>query len=157
MNKLGRIGLIVLLAASALPLPAQEAKPTPPAGQTAEQAPTVPPLPGTFIYDAQGRRDPFKDLLGGRDVRERTAAGGIAQMSVDDLVLMGIIKTKKGFTAIIGTSQGFPSFVNVGDKFSDGYVLSIDANQVVLRKTHERGIPLMRPRDIIKEINPEER
>jgi len=53
--------------------------------------------------------------------------------------------------------QGFPYFVNVGDKFSDGYVLSISDFQVVFRKTNERGVPLMRPRDIIKEINPEER
>jgi Tfp pilus assembly protein PilP len=81
----------------------------------------------------------------------------VAETPIEDLVLMGIIKTKKGFTAIVGTSQGFPSFVNVGDKFSDGYVLSINENQVVFRKTHERGIPLMRPRDIIKEISPEER
>ncbi len=51
--------------------------------------------------------------------------------------------------------QGFPMFAKVGDKFADGYVLSISETQVVLRKTHERGIPLMRPRDIIKEITEE--
>jgi hypothetical protein len=46
-------------------------------------------------------------------------------------------------------------FAKIGDKFADGYVLSITATQVVLRKTHERGIPLMRPRDVIKEITEE--
>jgi len=46
-------------------------------------------------------------------------------------------------------------FVKVGDKFTDGFVLSITESQVVLRKTHERGIPLIRPRDIVKEITEE--
>ncbi len=155
MRKLALFGVIVLLAAGVLPLPAQEAKPAPPAGQTAAALEPPPAPPGTFVYNSEGRRDPFKDLLGGRDVREK--AGGVAETPIEDLILMGIIKSKKGFTAIVGTSQGFPSFVNVGDKFSDGYVLSINENQVVFRKTHERGIPLMRPRDIIKEITPEER
>lgn len=156
MRKLALFGVIILLAASGLPLPAQEAKPAPPAGQTAAAQEPPPAPPGVFAYNSEGRRDPFKDLLGGRDVREK-AAGGIAETPIEDLILMGIIKSKKGFTAIVGTSQGFPSFVNVGDRFSDGYVLSIDENKVVFRKTHERGIPLMRARDITKEITPEER
>jgi hypothetical protein len=73
------------------------------------------------------------------------------------LVLIGIVKAKKGYTAVVGTTQGFPRFLNVGDKVADGYVLSISQSQVVFRKTSERGIPLMRPRDVVKEINPEER
>ena len=76
-------------------------------------------------------------------------------MFIDDLVLFGIVKNKNVYTALIGMPQGFPMFAKVGDKFADGYVLSINETQVVLRKTHERGIPLMRPRDIIKEITEE--
>ena len=65
------------------------------------------------------------------------------------------LKSQNVFTALIGTPQGFPMFAKVGDKFADGYVLSITDTQVVLRKTHERGIPLIRPRDVIKEITEE--
>jgi len=114
-----------------------------------------PPEKGT--YDPAGRRDPFKNLLAGKDIKEKTAAGGIPQISIDDTNLVGIVKSKQKLTAIVVGPQGFPYFVKVGDKFSDGYILSINENQVVFRKTNERGIPLMRPRDIIKEINPEER
>ncbi len=109
-----------------------------------------------FTYDPAGRRDPFKDLLGGRELKE-ASANGEPQVSVEDLILMGIVKGPKGYTAILGTAQGFPFFVHVGDKFSDGYILSIEPERVVFRKTREKGIPLMRPRDVIKEINPEER
>lgn len=108
-------------------------------------------------YNQAGRRDPFKNLLAGKNIKEKTAVGGIPQISVDDTNLVGIVKSKQKLTAIVVGPQGFPYFVNVGDKFSDGYVLSISDFQVIFRKTNERGIPLMRPRDIIKEINPEER
>jgi Tfp pilus assembly protein PilP len=108
-------------------------------------------------YNPAGRRDPFKNLLAGKDVKEKAAAGGIPQISIDDTNLVGIVKSKQKLTAIVVGPQGFPYFVKVGDKFADGYVLSINDFQVIFRKTNERGIPLMRPRDIIKEINPEER
>lgn len=107
-----------------------------------------------FTYKPEGRRDPFKDMLAGRDMREKSAMGE-AQLSIDDLVLFGIVKNKNVYTALIGTAQGFPTFAKVGDKFADGYVLSISDTQVVLRKTHERGVPLPRPRDVIKEITEE--
>ena len=114
-----------------------------------------PPEKGT--YDPAGRRDPFKNLLAGKDVKDKAAPGGIPQLTIDDTTLVGVVKAKQKLTAIVGGPQGFPFFIKTGDKLADGYVLSIDESQVVFRKTNERGIPLMRPKDIIKKINPEER
>jgi Tfp pilus assembly protein PilP len=148
MKKSAFVLLIVGLT-GLIPLLAQETTAAPPP----EAAQTVAPPPG-FTYNPEGRRDPFKDLLTGRDMREKTAMGE-SQVFIDDLVLFGIVENNKIFTAMIGMPQGFPMFVKVGDKFTDGYVLSISESQVVLRKTHERGIPLIRPRDIIKEITEE--
>jgi len=153
MKRLSLALVIVSLAAGFL-LPAQEQSPPQPQGQPAVQAP--PPGPG-FTYDPAGRRDPFKDLLGGQDINKKNPAGGISQVAVEDLVLIGITKTKRGLTAIVGSSQGLPYFVNVGDRFADGYVLEITETKAVFRKTHDRGVPLVRARDIVKEINPEER
>jgi len=142
--------LILFLSLSGMaPLLAQEQEAAPPP----EAKQTVAP-PSGFAYNPEGRRDPFKDLLGGRGRGEKTAAGE-AQVFIDDLVLFGIVKNKDTYTAMIGMPQGFPMFVKVGDKFTDGFVLSISDTQVVIRKTHERGIPLIRPRDIIKEITEE--
>jgi Tfp pilus assembly protein PilP len=128
----------------------------------AQQEATAPPQPGPtpaltvqtgFTYSPDGRRDPFKNLLSGRDLKR--AEIGENQLNIDDLVLFGIVKNKNVYTALLGAAQGFPTFAKVGDKFADGYVLSINDTQVVLRKTHERGIPLVRPRDVIKEITEE--
>ena len=141
--------LIGISLAGLAPLVAQETAAEPPP----QTAPMLSVQTG-FTYNSEGRRDPFKDLLGGRDLKEKSVLGE-NQIFIDDLVLFGIVKNQNVFTALIGMPQGFPMFAKVGDKFADGYVLSITATQVVLRKTHERGIPLMRPRDVIKEITEE--
>ncbi len=147
--KKAAILLILFAGAGLLGLPAQDTAPAPP--QESAQLLTV---PTGFTYSPEGRRDPFKDLLAGRDLREKNALGE-EQFFIDDLILFGIVKNQNVYTALIGMPQGFPMFAKVGDKFADGYVLSISDAQVVLRKTHERGIPLIRPRDIIKEITEE--
>ncbi|OGD18155.1 MAG: hypothetical protein A2Y69_02350 [Candidatus Aminicenantes bacterium RBG_13_59_9] len=108
-------------------------------------------------YDASGRRDPFKNLLGGKELKEKAPMGEAPQLYIDDVNLIGIVKYKKRFTAVLSGPQGFPYYFEVGDKLSDGFILSITENQVIFRKTNERGIPLTKPKDIIKEINPEER
>ncbi|MFW6160030.1 MAG: hypothetical protein ACOC57_02690 [Acidobacteriota bacterium] len=112
---------------------------------------------GKQIYEPEGRRDPFRDLLAGRDIREKTAITGTHQMSIDDTVLIGIVKARGEYTAIINGPQEFPYYIKSGDQFEDGFVLSIEESKVVFRKTRERDIPLMRPKDITKEINPQEK
>ncbi|MDH4272553.1 MAG: hypothetical protein OEW18_11335 [Candidatus Aminicenantes bacterium] len=108
-------------------------------------------------YDASGRRDPFKNLLGGKELKEKSSLGAAPQLFIDDINLIGIVKYKKKYTAILSGPQGFPYYFEIGDKLSDGFILSIGEAQVIFRKTNERGIPLTKPKDIIKEINPEER
>lgn len=135
-------------------LAAQEEK-----AETAPQAASVVenlPVP-TFSYDPEDRRDPFKNLMAGRDVKEKPGAGGLTQLSIGDMTLIGIVKSKGRLTAIVTGPQGFPHFVKTGDRFADGYVFNIQETQAVFRVTSERGIPLMRPKDIVKAINPEER
>lgn len=112
---------------------------------------------GAITYDPAGRRDPFRDLLAGQEVDPTAVGEGIAGLSIDDLVLIGITKVRGTLNAVINGPQGFPHTIRTGDQFSDGFVLSIHDSKVVFRKTRERGVPLYKPKDVIKEINPEER
>ena len=113
------IMLMVASLAGLAPLCAQEAQTAPPP----EIAQAI-AVPTGYAYNPEGRRDPFKDLLGGRDLKEKSVLGE-NQMFIDDLVLFGIVKNKNVFTALIGMPQGFPMFAKIGDKFADGYVLSL--------------------------------
>lgn len=147
------ICIAVLLAGSPA-LSLQEAE----TGEVREDTlPILKTREGGFTYVPGNRRDPFRDLLAGRDVPDKTAGAGIAQMSVAEVTLIGIVKGRDELTAIVTAPHGFPYFVKRGDKFADGHVLSINIDRVVFRQTRERGIPLLRPKDIVKEISPEER
>ena len=108
-------------------------------------------------YRREGRKDPFRDLLGGREGERKTTPSGAPEIFIEDVALIGIVKARGKFTAIVTGPQEFPLYIKVGHKFSDGFVLSIDDSKVTFRKTKERGFPLFRPKDIVKEIHPEER
>jgi len=108
-------------------------------------------------YERAGRKDPFRNLLAGKDGKRETTPGGEPEIFIDDITLIGIVKARGKFTAIVTGPQEFPLFIKVGQRFSDGFVLSIQESRITFRKTKERGFPLFRPRDIVKEIHPEER
>ena len=127
------------------------------AGETQDVARVDDVMKKRIVYNPAGRRDPFRDLLAGGEVKDKLLKGGISQMSIDDIVLIGIAKIKENYSAIINSPQGFPYTIREGNKFADGYVLSIDESKVTFRQTKERGVPLYKPRNVIKEINPEER
>lgn len=121
------------------------------------EIPIEPPKKPRSPYDPEGRRDPFRDLLAGREVAETEAAEGLPQMSIDNINLIGIVKVEGKFIAIINSSKGFPFNIKVNDRLADGFVLSIEAKRVVFRKIKDRGIALLKPEDIVKEIKIEER
>jgi hypothetical protein len=114
-------------------------------------------VPQVRSYDPGGRRDPFKDLFGGKDIRETRTVTGPADLLVEDIVVVGIIKSKSGYTALIAMTDGFPLTAREGDRFADGYILSIGNGEIIFRKTHERGVPLLKPKDIVRDITSEER
>ena len=116
---------------------------------------TAPIVPAT--YNQAGRRDPFRNLLRGADVSEKKVITGLSDLTVLEIQIVGVVKSKGRYEAVIGMPSGFPLTAREGDRFSDGYVLSIAADQVVLRQTHQGGVPLPRPKDIVREITSEER
>jgi hypothetical protein len=154
-NRLPLLGVLVL----GLSLPARPAPQTGTGGQnTAPPAVVVKkPAPPIFSYNPENRRDPFKDLFGGKELREKKPATGLADMEIEEVVLMGIVKLGSRYEAIAAFSDGFPLALREGQKLADGFVFAIEADRVVFRKTSDKGFPLSRPKDIIKEISPEER
>ncbi|MBM3297311.1 MAG: pilus assembly protein PilP [Candidatus Aminicenantes bacterium] len=123
-----------------------------------ETAPVQPSLESApVIFTSAGKRDPFKDLLAGTEVADKSPGGKAPQVSIDDLVLIGIVRERGKLYALVTSGpQGFPHRIQRGDRFSDGYVVSVGEANVLFRKTSDRGITLPRPRDVIKEISQEE-
>lgn len=112
---------------------------------------------GSPAYTAAGRRDPFKNLFSGQEIKERRTVTRVDELMIEEVQIMGIVKARSGWEVILSIADGFPMTAREGDRFADGYVLSIREDAVIFRKTVDRGMPLLKPKDIVKEINPEER
>ena len=69
---------------------------------------------GGFVYKPRGRRDPFWDLLRGKEAKMRRAAKeGIAGLEIDQLELEGIILQSGKFIALFKGPKGNPYDVQV--------------------------------------------
>jgi len=92
--------------------------------------------PSDYVYQPKGRRDPFWNLLQGKNVRlKREAKEGIAGLLVDELELEGIITKDGQNIALFKGPDGRPYDVRTGDYVYDGEVLDITPNAVVFKRT----------------------
>ncbi len=106
------------------------------------------------IYTSKGRKDPFKNQFGKATPSKGKpgAKSGSPGMSINTVKLIGIVKAKGRFTAIISGPGNFPMFIKARDRFYDGYVLRIEASRVIFRQTRQGNIRLSPAKTIIKEI-----
>ena len=106
------------------------------------------------IYSSKGRKDPFRDQFGKATPSKikPAAKAGSPGMSISTVKLIGIVKAKGLFTAIISGPGNFPMFIKARDRFYDGYVLRIEASRVIFRQTRQGSVRLAKAKTIIKEI-----
>ena len=161
---------VALLIAAAATLGAQApaaSAPTPVPTAPAVIAP-VPESPGqalieqdesamsgrSYSYDPAGRRDPFRSLL----VREQSRGGlqrppGIAGISIDDLVVHGIWKTRAGYVAQIRATDNKSYLVRAGDLLYDGEVTRVGPNEVSFRQNLNDPQSVKPFREVTKQLN----
>jgi Tfp pilus assembly protein PilP len=151
--------LIVTLMLFALVIPAQQDT------QATEQEAKVTdddtqaaiPL-GEFVYQPQGRRDPFWDLSKGEKAKTaREELEGIAGLLIDELKLEGIVFARGKYRALLsGPSNAEPPFdVTVGVNVYDGVIVKIDANSVVFKKILTMPLGGKKEKFETKWLNPE--
>jgi len=159
MKKIILIGLLVLPLVVFGQDKTQEQSDKPPAAEalSEEEQEAASILPGEFIYNPEGRRDPFWNLLQGKSVKEnREFIEGIAGLIIDELELEGIVITKGTYIAQLKGPDSIPYFVKVGDKVYDGEVIAIDRNSISFRKSLTIAMVGQKERVIVKTLNPEE-
>jgi type IV pilus assembly protein PilP len=149
--------VLAVLAVSAAVLAAPPAPvPAKPGAPSAQPAPPPPPEEDeghAYVYDPAGRRDPFKSLL----VRERSREGerppGIPGLSVDELELQGLWKTRSGWIAQVRGSDNRSYLLRKGDLLFDGEVLDVRANELTLRQNVNDPQSVKPFRDVTKRLN----
>lgn len=112
---------------------------------------------GDFVYQPRGRRDPFWDLLKGKNVKlKREEKEGIAGMLIDELELEGILLKGKKYIALFKGPDGKPYDVKVGDSVYDGEIIKIDINTVVFKRILTIALGGTKEKIITKRLTPEE-
>jgi type IV pilus assembly protein PilP len=158
--------LIVLLVVSTIL--AQTPPADPAAGDTAETTTEgdvqasleeileEPTTTDAYRYDPQGRRDPFRSLIG-PSIRkfEGERPPGVAGFLIDEVKLAGIFETRQGLTAMIAGPDNKSYTLKVGEKVLDGEVIRITRSSVVFRQELNDPTRIERYREVVKDLAPE--
>jgi Tfp pilus assembly protein PilP len=127
--------------------------PAPPAAAPAVPLPSPPP---NFQYDAEGRRDPFLDLVnrGTESVRGGNASAkrpdGVPGMETNALVVKGIMQSRGAWLAMVSGADGKVYTVRAGDKLFDGVIRTITAQAVVILQEVNDPLSLQKQREVRK-------
>ncbi|HEY3171864.1 MAG TPA: hypothetical protein VGK86_04720 [Thermoanaerobaculia bacterium] len=159
------VAVVLSLAAgvvAAPPRPTPTAKPTPvlapgainsPGQAMIEQEEAA--LSGrSYTYDPAGRRDPFRSLLVRPEDRARgNRPAGVAGMSIDDIAIYGIWKTRSGYVAQVRATDNKSYLIRPGDLLYDGEVTRVGPNEVVFRQNINDPQSVKPFREVTKQLN----
>lgn len=111
----------------------------------------------TYRYDPQGRRDPFKSLVGpaSQRVRREDAPPGPPGFMIDEIDLQGVLGRAGGYVAIIKGPDNIGYNLQVGDKVFDGEVIRITPQSIVFRQDVNDPTRIERFREVVKELVPQ--
>lgn len=108
-----------------------------------------------YRYDPQGRRDPFRSLIGPTPTIDKgSRPEGLPGFLIDELKLQGIFKTRQGFTAMVNAPDTKGYSVRVGNKVLDGEVIRITATSIVFRQEVNDPTRIERYREVVKDLTP---
>ena len=137
---------------AAAPSPAPEGEIKNPVDQELQPDPTG------YSYNPQGRRDPFVSLLKpvSADQGVKTRRPGMEGFLIQEVALKGIVRTPKGYTAMLLGTDGKSYFVQEGQRLFDGVVTKIDATAVTFRQEITDPLSTVKSRDVKKTLYPSE-
>ena len=123
--------------------------------KTLEEILEEPATTDTYRYDPQGRRDPFRSLIGPTPKLEPgQRPAGVPGFLIDEMKLQGIFKTRAGLTAMINGPDNKGYTIKVGDKVLDGEVIRITPTSVVFRQQVNDPTRIERYREVVKDLSP---
>jgi Tfp pilus assembly protein PilP len=133
--------------AAAAQKPAQAEKPPAPAA-----APAPPPPQESYTYQADGRRDPFLNLIGtGTDPsvggRRSEGPGG---MTVAEISVRGIMQSRGSLVAMIAGPDHKTYIVHQGDKLLDGSIKTITPLGLIFIQEVNDPLSLVKQREVSK-------
>ena len=132
--------------------PSQPAKPAAPAPAPPRTVAAPAPPPETYTYQAEGRRDPFLNLVGaGGEVKSSSRRGeGPSGLAVTDISVRGVIQSRGSLVAMIEGPDKKTYIVHQGDKFLDGTIKNITPQGLIVEQEVNDPLSLVKRREIRK-------
>lgn len=146
------VAMLVVLAAAAASAQgkpaAQSVPPAPPAA--APQAPAAAPA---FVYNPEGRRDPFVSLVRRAvEARDRQgkqpSAAGVSGFLVSELTLKGVMVSRGERVALVTGPDAKTYLIKVNDRLLDGTVRAITADSLVCLQDVNDPLSLTKQREV---------
>jgi Tfp pilus assembly protein PilP len=133
------------------PAPAPPAGAAAPAGAPAAAAPAA-PAQEAYTYRADGRRDPFLNLVGtGTENKLTSRKGeGPAGMTVGEISVRGVMESRGALIAMIQGPDNRTYVVHQGDKLLDGTVKSVTPQGLVIVQEVNDPLSLIKTREVRK-------
>lgn len=161
MSRSLRTSVFLALILSASLALGQEAPPPPPAPESSleqnlQEILEEPTGADSYRYDPQGRRDPFRSLVGPTRPLERgNRPEGVPGFLIDEIDIQGVVQTRSGMVGIIKGPDNKGYLVRAGEKLYDGEVLRVERTAIVFRQEVNDPTRIERFREVVKEIVPE--
>jgi type IV pilus assembly protein PilP len=131
------------------------AKPAAPPTQAAPAQPPAAPPAEAYTYNPEGRRDPFISmLLRGFDLRggPMTRPEGVPGLLISEVTVRGIVKSPKGFIAMLISPDNKTYIVRPNDRLFDGTIRAITVDAVVFLQEVNDPLSLVKQREVRKPL-----
>ena len=138
------------------PTAAAPAAPPATGSQGAQGAPPGTPLPPpsseSYTYQAEGRRDPFQNLITAPNETGRRANAkiGPAGMTVAEIQVRGVIQSSRGLLAMVLGSDNKTYIVHQGDPLLDGKIKQITPQGLIITQEVNDPLSLVKEREVRK-------
>jgi Tfp pilus assembly protein PilP len=108
------------------------------------------PEPSPYAYASGDRRDPFADprTMGNAGVSTRCRCGGPSGFLIQELALRGIIRTPKGYAAMVEGPDRKSYVTRVGEKLFDGTIAAVDGEGVTVRQEVTDPLARVKTREV---------
>lgn len=131
----------------AVPVAVQNPSPASP------NATAPPPVQGEpYVYQQDGRRDPFVSLLGsGVEPRAASVRGeGPAGMTVGEITVRGVVQSNGAMVAMIQGPDKKTYVVHQGDKLLDGTIKAINQQGLIISQDVNDPLSIVKQREVRK-------
>ncbi|MBV8520410.1 MAG: hypothetical protein JO197_23665 [Acidobacteria bacterium] len=126
--------------------------------KTLEEILDEPTTTDAYRYDPQGRRDPFRSLIGPTPRLEPgQRPPGTRGFLIDEMKLQGVFQTRQGLTAMVNGPDNKGYLLKTGDKVLDGEVIRVTQTGIVFRQELNDPTRIERYREVIKDLIPSAR